>query len=236
MEQHRKIMKRAAEVQDEDECQRIKLESLVFANNHAHLPKDQSRVELNYQPLTQTLRDIMEEFKSYIPKPKFCLGQDKIIDHHCWSLFRQGFPAVDKEIVDYVQAHFGINAISEVDSEYHHSKKTYPHIRHMSELRFMQVILMPLIAKPFCQDKMMYWNGPEAPVHGTARRCNLYKDLNVDKVKLPRKADGIVRLQNYDSNGLEAMLLEVSGPPSAKDLSKHAEDFFTLSQEHKDHP
>ncbi|KAJ3249324.1 hypothetical protein HDU77_007788 [Chytriomyces hyalinus] len=139
----------------------------------------------------------MEEFKSYIPKPKFCLGWDKIIDLGCQSLFRQGFPAVDKEIVDYVQAHFGIDAISEVDSEYHHSKKTYPHIRHMSELRFTQ-------------------------------------DLNVDKVKLPRKADGIVRLQNYDSDGLEAMLLEVSGPPSAKDLSKHAEDFFKLVQEMQD--
>ncbi|KAJ3111094.1 hypothetical protein HK100_002808 [Physocladia obscura] len=43
MEQHRDIMKRAAEVQDEDERQRIKLESSVFANNQ--LVADKKRID-----------------------------------------------------------------------------------------------------------------------------------------------------------------------------------------------
>ncbi|KAJ3234426.1 hypothetical protein HDU78_005865 [Chytriomyces hyalinus] len=80
------------------------------------------------------------------------------------------------EVVDYIQAHFGIAVISEVDAEY------------------QTAALLPL-------------------------------------VKLPHKADRIVRLQNYDSVGLEALLLEVSGPASKKDLSKQADDFFKLSQE-----
>ncbi|KAI8827297.1 hypothetical protein BJ741DRAFT_37861 [Chytriomyces cf. hyalinus JEL632] len=190
-----------------------------------------------------TLHHIMEDFKRYIPKPEFCLGRDKIIDLHCGSPFRQGYPAIDKEVVDFIRAHFGIDAISEVDAEYHaaallpftnDSKKTYPQIRNMSEPRFTGAILMPLIAELFCRNQGMYWDGPEAPVHGTAHRQNLYKDATIDRVELPRKADGIVRLQNYDSDGLEALLLEVSGPPSNKDLSKHAEDFFKLGQEMRD--
>ncbi|KAJ3235306.1 hypothetical protein HDU81_000657 [Chytriomyces hyalinus] len=80
----------------------------------------------------------------------------------------------------------------------------------------------------------MYWDGPEAPVFGTAHRRNQYNDANIDRVELPCKVDGIVRLLNYDSEGYEALVLEVSGPASDKNLSKHVDDFFKLGQEMQD--
>ncbi|KAJ3245391.1 hypothetical protein HDU77_009485 [Chytriomyces hyalinus] len=69
---------------------------------------------------------------------------------------KYGYPAFDMEVVDYIRAHFGIAVISEVDAEYQ-TKDLPANLKYKP--RFTQAILMPLIAKPFCQDQNMYWDG-----------------------------------------------------------------------------
>ncbi|KAJ3245916.1 hypothetical protein HDU78_008252 [Chytriomyces hyalinus] len=169
----------------------------------------------------------------------YCLGKDGIIDLQSHSCFRKGHPAIETDIKDFVRKQFGIDAISGIDTEYHaaallpfkiDNERTYPQIRHMSEPEFSQLVLKPMLSVPFCREPM-YWNSTGAPVFGSAHQRNQCLDPAINRIKLPHKADGIVRLQNFDSEGLEALILEVSGPQFNKDLMKHNEDFFKLGRE-----